>query len=74
MPTVIAAAEFKTKCLALLDLVASTDEEIIITKHGRAVARLVPIVPEHKSLIGSVFYVDDDALLSPTGDAWTADA
>ena len=74
MTTTIAASEFKAKCLALLDVVATTDEEIIITKHGRAIARLVAIVPEYKSLVGSVFYADDDALLSPTGDAWDADA
>ena len=45
----------------------------MITKHGRAVARLVPMPRPPMGLIGSVTYPDDDALLSPTGDAWDAD-
>ena len=73
MPQTIAASEFKATCLALLDLVAESSEEIVITKHGRAVARLVPMPRPPMGLIGSVTYPDDDALLSPTGDAWDAD-
>jgi prevent-host-death family protein len=38
----IAAAEFKAKCLALIDRVHNEGESIIITKRGRTVARLVP--------------------------------
>jgi prevent-host-death family protein len=38
----IAAAEFKAKCLALLDEVKERGEPITITKRGRVVARLVP--------------------------------
>jgi prevent-host-death family protein len=38
----IAAAEFKAKCLALLDQVREQGESITITKRGRVVARLVP--------------------------------
>jgi prevent-host-death family protein len=38
----IAAAEFKAKCLALLDQVRERGEPITITKRGRVVARLVP--------------------------------
>ena len=36
------AAEFKAKCLSLLDLVHERGEPITITKRGRVVARLVP--------------------------------
>ena len=36
----IPATEFKAKCLALLDRVGP--EGVVITKHGRPVARLVP--------------------------------
>jgi prevent-host-death family protein len=39
----IAAGEFKAKCLALLDEVSERREEIVITKRGTPVARLVPI-------------------------------
>jgi prevent-host-death family protein len=36
------AAEFKAKCLALIDRVRERGEPITITKRGRVVARLVP--------------------------------
>ena len=38
----IPAAEFKAKCLALIDRVRERGEPITITKRGRVVARLVP--------------------------------
>ena len=38
----VPAAEFKTKCLALIDRVRERGEPITITKRGRVVARLVP--------------------------------
>jgi len=38
----LAATEFKARCLAALDEVARTGEEVTITKRGKAVARLVP--------------------------------
>ena len=37
------ASEFKAKCLKLMDEVAETGEEILITKRGRAVAKLLPV-------------------------------
>ena len=39
----IAAGQFKQGCLALLDEVAENDVEVVVTKRGRPVARLVPI-------------------------------
>ena len=38
----LAAADFKARCLALLDHVNQRGETITITKRGRVVARLVP--------------------------------
>ena len=38
----IKASEFKAKCLKLMDEVAETGEEIVITKRGRPVSRLAP--------------------------------
>lgn len=38
----VGAAEFKAKCLALLDWVRERGEPITITKRGRVIARLVP--------------------------------
>ena len=36
------AGEFKNRCLALMDEVNETGAEIVITKYGRPVSRLVP--------------------------------
>ena len=41
-PRTIKASEFKAKCLKLMDEVAESGEEIVITKNGRPVSRLVP--------------------------------
>ena len=37
------AGVFKTKCLAIMDEVKAKRETVVITKHGRPVAKLVPI-------------------------------
>ena len=39
----IPAGEFKAKCLKLMDEVRDTGEELIITKHGKPVAKLAPV-------------------------------
>ena len=46
----VAAAKFKEQCLSLLDNVGP--EGIVITKHGRPVARLVPYGRASAELIG----------------------
>ena len=38
----IKASEFKANCLKLLDEVADTGKEIVITKNGKPVAKLTP--------------------------------
>ena len=38
----VTASEFRAKCLALMDEVAETGGEIVITKWGNPVARLIP--------------------------------
>ena len=74
MPRILSATDFKATCLSVIDFVAETSGEVVITKRGRAVARLVPMPPATgANLLGSVTYADDDALLSPTGDRWEAD-
>ena len=39
----VAAGAFKQGCLALLDEVAEGNLEIVVTKRGRPVAKLVPL-------------------------------
>jgi len=41
--TVITATEFKAKCLHLLDEVQRTGQDLIVSKHGRPVARVVAV-------------------------------
>ncbi len=48
----IKASEFKAKCLKLMDEVAASGKEIIVTKNGRPVSRLVPYREKPKSLFG----------------------
>ena len=47
----VPAAQFKEQCLSLLDQVGP--DGIIITKHGKPVAKLVPIHTDTAKLIGS---------------------
>ena len=66
----IAAGQFKAQCLRLLDEVAETGETIVVTKRGKAVARLQP-VEEPPSLKGSVtFLVSDEELIEPILEPW----
>ena len=39
----MAAGVFKTNCLAVMDEVQAKRETVIITKHGKPVAKLVPV-------------------------------
>ena len=48
----IKASEFKAKCLKLIDEVADRGYEIVITKNGRPISRLVPYREKPKSLFG----------------------
>lgn len=43
---VIAAGEFKQRCLSLLDEVGASGEPIVITKRGKPVAQLTAVSPE----------------------------
>jgi len=48
----IGAAQFKERCLALLDEV--DQDGIVITKRGKPVAKLVPFDTDSAGLIGSL--------------------
>ncbi len=47
------ASEFKAKCLRLMDEVAESGEEIVITKNGKSVAKLTPYRARVKSFFGA---------------------
>ena len=52
-PRTIKASEFKAKCLKLMDEVAESGEEIVITKNGRPIARLVPYRAKFEEFFGA---------------------
>ena len=71
----VPATEFKARCLELLDRVRQTREEITVTKHGKPVAKLVPLSEETTKIFGclqgAVTRYDD--LVGPIDERWTAD-
>ena len=70
----IKASEFKAKCLKLMDEVAESGQEIVITKNGRPTARLVAYRQKPKTWFGA----DRDKLeilgdiISPIDVEWEA--
>jgi len=72
----IPAGEFKAKCLALMDEIAVSGDELLITKRGKAVARLVPARESdpYLSLRGSVTWKDEEDLIAPTGEPWPGES
>lgn len=71
----IKASEFKTKCLKIMDEVEATGEPVIITKHGRAVARLSAEPARRRSLFGrhkgQIEILGD--IISPIDEVWEAE-
>jgi prevent-host-death family protein len=48
----IAAAEFKARCLTLMEDVRSTREPLVVTKRGKPVVKLVPADDGKDDFIG----------------------
>ena len=68
----VAAAKFKETCLALLDEV--DPEGIVITKHGKPVAKLIPFTADSANLIGALARkVSIKGEIMSTGAKWHAE-
>lgn len=67
------ASKFKEQCLSILD---NLDRDgVLITKHGKPVARLLPVEVSSASLIGSLkgeIEIRGDIL--STGEQWNAES
>ncbi len=72
----IKASEFKAKCLRLMDEVAEGGPEIVVTKRGRPVSRLVAYREKPESLFGidrgRMRLVGD--VVGPVDEKWEAEA
>ena len=74
MTQTIKASEFKAKCLHLMDEIAQTGEELIITKNGKPVSVLRPYKKTPSSLFGcqkDKIHSHDD-LIEPVDVKWDA--
>ena len=72
----VAVTAFKDSCLRLIDRVHHTREEIIVTKYGQPVAKLIPFEENSQPLFGSLagsITVHGD-LVAPLNIMWNADA
>ena len=72
-PDRVPASKFKEQCLRLLETV--TGEGIVITKHGRPIAKLLPYREEVGDLIGCLrgeLQILGDTLT--TEEAWDAES
>ncbi len=73
MATTIPAGEFKAKCLKLLDRVSEGRESLVVTKHGKPVAQVIPMPAQEDivgSMKGSVLWMGD--IISPIDVEWDA--
>lgn len=68
----VPAGVFKNTCLALMDRVHDERVHVVITKHGKPVARLVPAEVEAPSALGFMrgTVVAEGDIVSPDFEVW----
>lgn len=59
----MAAAQFKSQCLAVMDRVARSGRPVVITKHGKPVVKVVPATQGDDEIFGAL-----SAIARITGD------
>ncbi len=72
----IKASEFKAKCLKFMDEISANGGEIVITKNGLPVSRLVPYRERPSSLFGidqGNIEIHGD-IVEPVGTDWEIEA
>ena len=71
----VGVADFKARCLELLDGVGTRGDEIIITKRGKPIAQIGPIrpeVPELKGMLAGKMKIIGDIVNFNVADEWEA--
>jgi len=48
----IPAAQFKARCLAMMDQVAETGRPVVVTRHGRPMVQIVPVKADEDEIFG----------------------
>jgi prevent-host-death family protein len=70
----VPSAKFKNQCLAVLDEVERTRRPIVVTRHGKPVAQIRPILNSgsrtKNPIKGSIEFEGD--LIAPIEGAWDA--
>ncbi len=74
-PREIGAADFKARCLEIVDEVERLGTEVVITRHRKPVARLVPVQDGSTSFCGSLkgLILEEGDLISPIDVSWEFD-
>lgn len=67
--TTIPAGKAKAQFLALLATVARTQQEIVVTKRGRPIARIAPLKVTRRSLKSRARITGD--LIAPIDEQWS---
>jgi prevent-host-death family protein len=67
----IPAGKFKARCLSLLDEVAATGRALVVTKRGRAVARITPAERLQPGALAGVITFHGD-ITAPIDAEWAA--
>lgn len=71
----LAVGKFKAECLSHIKHVAQSHEEVIITKYGKPIAKLVSVDQqkknENKPLKNMASFIGD--VVSPVDEAWEAE-
>jgi prevent-host-death family protein len=70
----MSAGTFKNTCLRVMDEVLETGQEVVVTKRGRPVVRVLPVLDRKRTdndLQGMIAYQDSD--LFSTGEVWDAE-
>lgn len=72
----VGAADFKARCLELIDHVRESRAEYIVTRHGAPVAKLVPVDPDAPASPLGVMrgtLLTYDRPFDPVPATWTVD-
>jgi prevent-host-death family protein len=69
----VPATEFKAKCLELMDRVRASGLQITVTKHGKPVAKVVPMTADQSPLFGSLPVTIIGDIVAPIDERWDAE-